>query len=409
MKPITVLNEAYSVEFCDQLISAWRNEHTFVVLPSRSRLTEEDVVQRFKQLSQQQVQKYATQHFGLLTSGSTGTPDLLLGSRKRATQMVTVLHQVQESEDVRETIVVLPLAYCYSFVNQWLWSYVFERPIRWTGGFSFPDVVLDALRKANNAMLCMVGSQVSLLFSRLQSEVFPGVIRIHFAGGRFPQESTAQLSFHFPNAKIFSNYGCVEAMPRLAIRSAGSASDSAVIGAPIPGVLLRVDAFNEISFRSPFSAVARLREHSVHEYGMDEWISTGDVGHVNTHGHWELMGRKGEVFKRFGEKVSVAQVFSMISAVSSVPLCSYREKDTFGEDGYVIVLEATPMASDTVKTILELLRDGLPRAQWPLRIESIAEIPCLPNGKYDLQALVEAGPKRTMWRQRLGGHILTST
>ena len=72
-------------------------------------------------------------------------------------------------------------------------------------------------------MICLIGAQVPLLIEYYAGHVFSGVIRVHFAGGRFPAERLGDLHQIFPNAQIFNNYGCAEALPRLTLRPAEAA------------------------------------------------------------------------------------------------------------------------------------------------------------------------------------------
>ena len=111
-----------------------------------------------------------------------------------------------------------------------------------TRGFSEPDHLKETLSQARNAMMCMVGGQVTLLQRYFPNSVFPGIIRLHFAGGRFPQEQLDFLNQCFPNAEIYNNYGCAEAMPRLTLRRAEDASRATHIGHTLPGIEMISDS-----------------------------------------------------------------------------------------------------------------------------------------------------------------------
>ena len=131
---------------------------------------------------------YRTDHFVLMTSGSTVAPKLIVAKKSRAERLTEVIHAAQENEPVQETIACLPLSYSYAFVNQWLWANHLRRRLVPTDGFSRPDELRKALDNAHDAMICMVGIQLPLLLSLFGAHKFPGIIRLNFAGGRFPQE-----------------------------------------------------------------------------------------------------------------------------------------------------------------------------------------------------------------------------
>ncbi len=339
-------------------------------------------------------------HFALLTSGSTGTPRVVVGDRARAERLVEVLHEVQRSEAVRETVLALPVTYSYALVNQWVWARRFGRRLVVTEGFADPARLRLALDAADDAMICLVGAHVPLLERYFGGAVFPGVVRVHFAGGRFPQEALPFLAAMFPCAEVFNNYGCAEALPRLTVRAAGEAERAADIGRPLPGVELRSDDDGSLRFRSPYRAVGVVDGGVWQPFADEDWVPTGDLGHAEPSGHWVLDGRASEVFKRHGEKVSIPEVLTTVFAHWSGQASAYREGDRTGEDGFVLVL--APKADDAaVRGILVALRRAHPRAAWPLRIECADRLPELATGKIDVQRLADLDGRETLWHQRI--------
>jgi len=378
------------------LDEAWSGAATFAFLPEKSGVPESWVLGALDALPDD----LRTGHFALLTSGSTGRPKLVVGAKRRSEALVRVLHAAQESEPVAETILALPLTYCYAFVNQWLWGRVFRRRLVHTRGFAHADELRGALCSARDAMLCLVRIQLPLFSEIFGDEQFPGVIRVHFAGGAFPQAQLAQVRRTFPNALVFNNYGCAEAMPRLTLRRAEDGADAADIGAPLDGVDLRTSSEGELQFRSRYGAVAFFDESGFHRFRDDEWIGTGDLGARDASGHWRLSGRMSEVFKRYGEKISLPQVTESVLREWRGAAAAYRERDRSGEEGHVLVLAPHP-TGDEVRRVLQTFRSGWSRAHWPLRIESTERLPALANGKVDTAALAALPEKVVQWRQRL--------
>ena len=266
-----------------------------------------------------------TGHYALLTSGSTGTPKLIVGRRERTEALVRVLHRLQELDDAAETIVTLPLTYSYAFVNQWLWSQAFKRRLILTRGLAEPDHLRERLASASQAMLCLVGAQVPLLLQHFGHESFPGVTRLNFAGGRFPQEHLTALRQLFPASRIFNNYGCAEALPRLTIRRAEDADEARVLGLPIDGVELSIDAAANLLFRSPYGAVGIVEAGTFRRVEDSDWIATGDLGERMPDGRWRLLGRTSEVFKRYGEKLSLAAIAATVNTAWTGECGFYRE------------------------------------------------------------------------------------
>ena len=373
----------------------WRSPETFALVPSNLALTQEWLDRALEQLPEE----FRTGHFLLLTSGSTGQPKLIVASRGRAERLVEVIHQLQEGDPVGETVGCLPLSYSYSFINQWLWARHMKRRLVATDGFTRPDELKHALERASDAMICMVGVQVPLLRSLFGTHSFPGIIRLHFAGGRFPQEQLPALHQIFPNAKIFNNYGCAEAMPRLTIRRAEEADVAANIGRPLPGVELKSGDEDQLVFRSPYRAVGFIESAGFRPISDDEWVETGDLGRAGEDGMWMLLGRKSEVFKRFGEKISLPAIQAAVQRVWQGETAFYRETDSMGENGHVMVIAPNP-SKEQLKAIMMELRRDFTRPHWPLRVESMARLPRLPNNKVDALALKEQKEVTIEWSQR---------
>jgi acyl-coenzyme A synthetase/AMP-(fatty) acid ligase len=379
------------------LDKAWENPETFLFLSEKSGVSNEWVRQCMRQLPE----TVNRGHFILLTSGSTGRPKLVVGLRERAEKLAKTLHIVQESESVNETVALLPLTYCYAFINQWLWAYINEREFINTDGLGKPDHVYSTLQKVRNCMICAVGPLVPLFEHYYWKDVsFPGIIRLHFAGSMFPQTKLNFLHRLFPSAKIFNNYGCAEAMPRLTIRSTAESNEASNIGKPIPGVRMQTSDTGEILFRSEYQAVALFDEKGLFMPGDEDWIPTGDFGEILDDGYWRIRGRTNEVFKRYGEKISLSQMLESVNEVWSGNAVFYRESDPSGEAGHVLVL-SPEITKEQVNVILQMFRKRYNRIHWPLRLESIDSIPLLNNGKIDFRALALMANKIIHWRQRL--------
>jgi acyl-CoA synthetase (AMP-forming)/AMP-acid ligase II len=390
-----ILVERHERADLDRLEAAWGSSETFAFLPEKSAVSSAWVSSHLESLPE----RLRSDHFALLTSGSTGQPKLVIGSKSRAEALARKLHDIQDSEPVAETVLALPLTYCYAFVNQWLWARTMRRALVHTRGFSQPDLLRSALQNANDAMVCLVGIQVPLFAQYFPDDVFAGVTRVHFAGGRFPQSQLDLIRKTFPSARVFNNYGCAEAMPRLTIRPAEAGDAANDIGLPIPGVQLRAGANSEIEFQSAYAAVAFIDEAGFHPVQPDAWLRTGDLGALDDAGHWRITGRAGEVFKRHGEKVALPPLIEATQEAWKGSAVFYRERDVAGEEGHVLML-APSATDDEVRGILQRLR-SFPRAHWPLRIESVPVLATLPNGKVDVAALASLSDKTVHWRQRL--------
>jgi acyl-CoA synthetase (AMP-forming)/AMP-acid ligase II len=114
-----------------------------------------------------------------------------------------------------------------------------------------------------------------------------------------------------------------------------------------------------------------------------------------------IEGRTNEVFKRYGEKISVSEIEAETRKTWPGEFACYREADPAGEEGYVMVCCPNPGRQD-VRNILQVFRKSFTRVQWPLRIESVDTLPLLPSGKLDIDRLSSGDEDhRIVWRQLL--------
>jgi len=145
---MTILLETEVQREIQRLHCAWEKKSTFALVPEKSGVKNEWIEKGLALLPEE----LKNGHFVLLTSGTTGAPKLIIGQRQRSEKLAVVLHQAQESEPVRETILALPLSYSYAFVNQWLWSHCHQRALKLTSGLSDPAELRRALHSSRPAM-----------------------------------------------------------------------------------------------------------------------------------------------------------------------------------------------------------------------------------------------------------------
>jgi long-subunit acyl-CoA synthetase (AMP-forming) len=200
---------------------------------------------------------------------------------------------------------------------------------------------------------------------------------------------------------VFNNYGCAEAMPRLTLRQAAASDQASNVGTAIDGVELRLGDEGELLFKSEYGAKALQDADGLREIGPGEWLPSGDLAQAEPDGSWRLLGRANEVFKRFGEKVSMARLLETVKGGGwQAEAQFYREQDAMGEEGYVLLLSPAPDEAE-MRTILRSFRANYSRTHWPLRVESVEHMPQLPSGKINLTALGDLPGKKIHWRNRI--------
>jgi acyl-coenzyme A synthetase/AMP-(fatty) acid ligase len=394
--PIDVLTERGAPNDFIAFQNAWAQDRTFAYIAQAASVDRSWLDEAIATIPSE----FHSGHCAILTSGSTGLPKLIIGEKARSERLAETLHVLQHNEQAEDTILALPLSYSFAFVNQCVWATIMNRPAIPTGGFADLQEFETTLKAAKASMLCLVGVQATLLVDAFGDRTYHGITNLHFAGGRFPQSLIPSLRQMFPNAYITNNYGCAEAMPRLALREATEKHEGANVGWALPGIEMRSDDESRILFRSQYGAVAIVESANLSRFDSDTWIPSGDHGVREADESWLLHGRANEVFKRHGEKVSIPSILETVTGVWHGEATTYQDLDRAGESGYVLVLAPAP-PRPKLRELLEQLRTRHPRAQWPLRIEACESLPRLANGKIATAEIATLPNLERQWDQRI--------
>ena len=182
---------------------------------------------------------------------------------------------------------------------------------------------------------------------------------------------------------------------------------SRTIGKPHPGFDIRVaDASGviagpgeqgEIQARGDWLLAGYFRdpEATADAYTADGWFRTGDVVKVWPDGNLEIVGRTREMFISGGFNIYPREVEIVIEAHPGVGLVAVLgvPDETFGEVGHAFV-EPKPGKALNAAALQAWCRERLANYKTPKRFEIRAELPRLPIGKIDKQALKRELPER---------------
>ena len=175
---------------------------------------------------------------------------------------------------------------------------------------------------------------------------------------------------------------------------------SRTIGKPHPGFEIRVaDASGalagpgeqgEIQARGDWLLAGYFRDPgaTADAFTADGWFRTGDVVRVWPDGNLEIVGRTKEMYVSGGFNIYPREVEIAIEAHPDVGLVAVLgvPDEIFGEVGHAFV-EPKPGASLDAEALDEWCRERLANYKTPKRFEVRAELPRLPIGKIDKQAL----------------------
>jgi acyl-CoA synthetase (AMP-forming)/AMP-acid ligase II len=160
---------------------------------------------------------------------------------------------------------------------------------------------------------------------------------------------------------------------------------------PASGVEATAGQEGEIQVRGQIvmNGIYKQERHEV--FGPDGWYATGDRGWFDDAGHLHFTGRASHLIKTAGSNVSPAEVESVLDSIPEV-LHSFVVALPHSVRGEVVGAAVVPAHGVplSVETIVAHARRSLSTFKVPTVIRLLAEndLPMLPTGKVDRQALV---------------------
>jgi acyl-coenzyme A synthetase/AMP-(fatty) acid ligase len=110
-------------------------------------------------------------------------------------------------------------------------------------------------------------------------------------------------------------------------------------------------------------------------------LHTGDYGYLDVDGHLYFAGRRDDIVKRRGQRVSLIEVESAVSQVPGVSQCAAVH--LADRDRLVVYLSGTT----TGNQVLRQLAGFLDPARLPDSCHLVERLPVTANGKIDRAAL----------------------
>ena len=355
----------------------------------------------------------------LYTSGSTGRPKgVVLSHRNMVAGAKSVASYLgNHSQDT--LLAALPLSFDAGFSQLTTAFHAGARVVLLN--YLMPRDVLKALAREKVTGL----TAVPPLYMQLMQTEWPASISEHLryfanTGGRMPREILTQLRQRVPHAQPFLMYGLTEAfrstylppeevdrrpdsigkaIPNaeiLVLRPDGSACD-----ADEPGELVhRGPLVGQGYWNDPEKTAERYRLLPGRHPGLqlpEYAVFSGDTVRRDAEGFLYFIGRRDEMIKTSGYRVSPNEVEEILYASQRVGECV-----AFGVDhatlGQVIQVIATPLPSATgldLPGLMALCKERMPAYMVPVGIEPAAgPLPRNPNGKIDRKLL------STEWVQR---------
>lgn len=337
------------------------------------------------------------------TSGSSGKPKGVVMSHRAIlgnTRSIVATLGLTRADRMMQ---ILPFFYCYgaSLLHT---HFMVGGSLVLDNRFMYPAAVLNNLRDSECTGFAGVPSTFHTLAKvcPLKKSEQRSLRVVTQAGGRLEPALVDTLRGAVSPALFFVMYGQTEASARLTCLHPDDWPERrGSVGRPIPGVELRVvdetgadlpaECSGEIWARGPnlMSGYWRQPEESAAVL-RDGWLRTGDIGRLDSDGFLYIEGRKKDIIKTSGYRVSPAEVEAVLnrheaveqSVVLGLPDAAAGEKIaavvTAGNPGLV-----------TERELINHCGRWLPPHKVPRRIVVVAELPKSASGKVQRESLLK--------------------
>ena len=179
---------------------------------------------------------------------------------------------------------------------------------------------LATLQAGQHPCLVAVPSQLIMLMQWAQHRRITAVAQVRLiliSGARWMRQHTPQLQQLFPNARIVEFYGASETS-FIAWKDAHEPASAEAVGRPFSNVELQIRPIGTsglIYVRSPmlFMNYVGAQHDPTAAVRDGDWLSVGDIGHIDAQGHLCLVGRQNRMIVTQGKNLFPEELENLLA------------------------------------------------------------------------------------------------
>lgn len=342
----------------------------------------------------------------IYTSGSTGFPKGVMMTHRNIDAAADSITTYLENTPDDVILNVLPISFDYG-LYQVLMAARLGATLVLEKSFAFPQAVFEVMRRERVTGFPIVPTMAALILQMrdLAPGAFPDLRYVTNTAAALPPAHILRLQELFPGVRLYSMYGqteckrCTFLPPDELVRRPGS------VGIAIPnteayvideaGMRVSPGAVGELVIRGPHVMQGYWRDAAATDRalkpGVQPWervLHTGDLFRTDEEGFLYFVGRKDDIIKSRGEKVSPKEVENVLYALPGV-----REAAVFGVPDPVLgqaIKAIVALDAGVTLTPEEITRHcarHLEDFMVPRTVELRDALPKSENGKIDRRAV----------------------
>jgi len=334
------------------------------------------------------------------TSGSTGkSKGVMLSHLNLISNTIGTVEYLKLTKNDR-VLVVLPFYYIYG--NSLLLTHIaVGGTVVIENRFAYPETALAAMEKENVTGFSGVPSTFMILLNSTSfaQHKFPSLRYFTQAGGGMSPEIIKKLADAFPEKEIYIMYGQTEASPRVTWLPPDKLQEKmGSIGIEVPGVHVKIinESGDEASIGEEGEIVVGGNsvmmgywdQSNGHDKVLnDGWLYTGDLARMDEDGYIFIVGRKKEIIKSGGNRVSAKELEECILKIDGI-----IEVAVFGVEDPVLgeAIHAAVVKNDddiSEKIIKDFCAVNISSHKVPKYITFMDSLPKYQTGKINKPAL----------------------
>lgn len=334
----------------------------------------------------------------IYTSGSTAAPKAVVCPHRPMVFAARAISAVLGYQQDDIVYCRLPLAFDYGLYQILLACLARAQLV--VAGTGSEIRVLAEIRRAGATVVPVVPSLATMLTALASRDPGPTGVRLFTnTGAALPQATVEALRSRFAGARVTRMFGTTECKRITIMPPEADRERPASVGLPLPGTEVAIvddeghrlppGRTGEIVVTGPHvmagywrapGPTARTFRHDP-STGQTR-LHTGDYGYLDDDGYLYFEGRRDDMFKHRGARVSTIEIEAAAADIPGVRGAVAIPPSADGDELRICV--ATDLAPHLV---LRGLAARLEPAKVPVACHVVAEIPLTPNGKSDRQAV----------------------
>ncbi|MER5521309.1 class I adenylate-forming enzyme family protein [Streptomyces sp. NPDC002763] len=336
----------------------------------------------------------------IYTSGTTALPKAVVSTHAQAVFAVEAIQGVLGYQPDDVVYCALPLSFDYGLYQVFLGARSGAH-VRLAGSRATGPVLLRELLACGATVLPAVPSLADTLVWLLRRSSGPSLAlrMVTNTGAAVSPVTLEALRVRLPGVRIHVMFGLTECKRATIMPADGDIDRPGSCGLPLPGTevvacdpdgtVLPPGTVGELVVRGPHVMAGYWRRPELTEqrfprrHGLFPELRTGDYGWVDADGYVYFTGRRDDIYKERGFRVSTVEVEEAARRVPGVDAALVLPPD--GSRGAELVVVATIGQDD----VLLRMREQIEPVKIPGRCTVVAELPVNGNGKLDRRAAVE--------------------